>query len=990
MNDGVAKQPWTLRRRRLFAAAVVLLIGGGSLGGLWSLSRTSTDIPFLPRYAPAHWIVYPHPYWIDTRHRGAVDAVFRRAFDLATVPRVAILKVRGFREFRALVNGQQVLASTPGETNWRQASEVDVADHLRHGSNEIEVVAVNQSSRPAIWVALEAGKTTLISDAAWTATYGGAVEQTAGLASDAQPRSRQRYSQLLTKCVPAFRSQFATIALFAAVAATGWGVGVLLTRKWRQPGTAQQRQGTWHFTILLLAVPPALWIALWANNQRSITRNMGFDAVDHLDYIDFIQTHRALPLPEDGREMHQPPLFYLGGAILLSAFGLDTHSDPGVALLRWYTLALGIANFGFIFAALRVIFPGKLWRPIVGLLFAAVLPMHLFIFQYINNESLTAVLSSASIYLALWGLSIDKPCWRIGTALGLALGAALLSKITAMVLVPVIFVALIVRLVGQRRYDARSWLYMVALPLLVMGATCGWHYYRVWTHYGTPLVRHIDLEGSEGAEAFKDPTFHTAGDLFRFGEALSNPFLCGFRSFPDAYYSTYWGDGRLGGRGLLGIRPAWNVELMAAGYLLALVPTVLMILGAALAAVSFLRRPTAVWSLILGIVVAMGCAMVYEGLRHPYLSVLKAWYSTPVTVALCAFVVCGADFVAARGHLPRALLSLGLGTWALCAYTTFWILPHAPATKISLAVAYADDERIAQAARLFEDVINQAPTNSIAHMRYGEMLLSQGDAGKAREQFLRGIEIDPQSATCHFELARIYEATDLPNRCIVHAREAVKLAPDSSVAYEILGLAYAHTNRIEDAIAAFREALRTRPTYDALHIEIAEQYARLGNYELALRHAEYAFETSRGGSAARKLIAQLMMAQGRMADLIARYEQIVSEQPDVPGITIELAWFLATGPSQELRNGARAVRLAKAACHSTGFNNAIYLHTLAAAYAEAGRLNDALHTAEQALQLSREMNEPEVSAEIQDAIRIYESGQSLRPDAMWGASRAVE
>ena len=46
---------------------------------------------------------------------------------------------------------------------------------------------------------------------------------------------------------------------------------------------------------------------------------MGFDAMAHEQYIQFIQEKHALPLPKDGWEMHQPPLYYAASAMLLDA-----------------------------------------------------------------------------------------------------------------------------------------------------------------------------------------------------------------------------------------------------------------------------------------------------------------------------------------------------------------------------------------------------------------------------------------------------------------------------------------------------------------------------------------------------------------------------------------------------------------------------------------------------------------------------------------------
>src|SRR5438105_13267555 len=59
-----------------------------------------------------------------------------------------------------------------------------------------------------------------------------------------------------------------------------------------------------------------------------------------------------------------------------------------------------------------------------------------------------------------------------------------------------------------------------------------------------------------------------------------------------------------------------------------------------------------------------------------------------------------------------------------------------------------------------------------------------------------------------------------------------------------------------------------------------------------------------------------------------------------------LAWVFATAPDASLRNGTRAVELAERALKLAGGINPILYRTLAAAYAESSRFDDAIATAE--------------------------------------------
>jgi Flp pilus assembly protein TadD len=72
-------------------------------------------------------------------------------------------------------------------------------------------------------------------------------------------------------------------------------------------------------------------------------------------------------------------------------------------------------------------------------------------------------------------------------------------------------------------------------------------------------------------------------------------------------------------------------------------------------------------------------------------------------------------------------------------------------------------------------------------------------------------------------------------------------------------------------------------------------------------------------------------------------------QPDFPDALNGLSWILATSPNQNFRNGPEAVRMAERAWQLTSHKDAQSLKTLAAAYAEVGRFNDAVLTIQAAI-----------------------------------------
>src|SRR5436190_5093799 len=529
-------------------------------------------INFLPRDGRAEWIVFPAAMDARTHAVATMDATFRRTFMLDSQPKSARLLIRAAKRLELKINGEMVPAVPM--RNWKQISILDVSSLLRSGPTQIGSTVYRHRAPPAFWFALAADSSTLRTDDKWEASLGGSSWRKCALASVPRHPGPGNLLAGSEETFDVFPKIWRTWIAFGILA-------VLLTfaaAKWLDRVTPKPNGAGIEFSrrqlFVLLGLCSLAWLMLFSNNATMLPFHSGYDSKDHVAYIKYIQERKALPLPNEGFEMFQPPLYYALSARALSTWRLSVSDEAAVIVLRSLTMVFGIANFILVFLSLRLLFPGNLVAQFIGLLIAAFLPMQLYLSHYVTNETLAATLASAAIYLGLRALKSESESVLQYLWLGVSVGVAMLAKATSLLLIPPLLGALMIRLV-QQRAPIFDWVRAFGITIGATFVTCGWHYLRIWRHFGTPVVGNWDAV--LGFSWWHDPGFHTSGDYLRFGQSLVAPIFSGFNGFADGIYSTLWGDSLCGGLTGFLSRTPWNYQLMVGGYWLAFLPTLLVI-----------------------------------------------------------------------------------------------------------------------------------------------------------------------------------------------------------------------------------------------------------------------------------------------------------------------------------------------------------------------------------------------------------------------------
>jgi tetratricopeptide (TPR) repeat protein len=246
----------------------------------------------------------------------------------------------------------------------------------------------------------------------------------------------------------------------------------------------------------------------------------------------------------------------------------------------------------------------------------------------------------------------------------------------------------------------------------------------------------------------------------------------------------------------------------------------------------------------------------------------------------------------------------------------------------------------------------------------------------------RAIAVDDHNRVAHHNLSAAYLASMQLEQARRHAIEALRLWPEYVEPRIHLGLISLLEQKPDEAAQHFDLALRARIDAPGVFLNAASSVAFSGDLAGGIAMLSAYLKLFPAAFQARFQLATMLSSAGRPAEAARLYRELIAVQPDQPDVVNEFAWLLATAADPAVRNGAEAIRLAERACEQTGRKKAFLIGTLAAAYAEAGRSEDAVRTAQQAIDVATAAGDKERAEINRRLLELYRAGKPYHQAAM--------
>jgi tetratricopeptide (TPR) repeat protein len=273
------------------------------------------------------------------------------------------------------------------------------------------------------------------------------------------------------------------------------------------------------------------------------------------------------------------------------------------------------------------------------------------------------------------------------------------------------------------------------------------------------------------------------------------------------------------------------------------------------------------------------------------------------------------------------------------------------------------------------------PGYAEAYNNLGSALIQKGRTDEAMDDFQKALSIKPDYAEAQYNLANAWLQKGRGDQAIIEFQKVLAIQPDHADAHNNLGNLLFQKGVLDQAIGQYQSALAIQPSNIEACDNLGMALARKGRTDEAIVYYRKALQINPDDAESLDLLASALLRRGQLDEALTHLQKALAIQPDYTAAQQNLgrvAWILATSTDSSVRNGAKAVDLARQAGELSGGKDPVIIGTLAAAYAETGNFPEAIATAQRAQQLAVSQNNSTVATALQAELKLYQAGSPFR------------
>ena len=311
--------------------------------------------------------------------------------------------------------------------------------------------------------------------------------------------------------------------------------------------------------------------------------------------------------------------------------------------------------------------------------------------------------------------------------------------------------------------------------------------------------------------------------------------------------------------------------------------------------------------------------------------------------------------------------------------------PNFIAAPVSLGNIYLELNRLDDAQLSFTNALAIDKNCSAAYYGLGQVALSKRSYADAVNNFQKALELAPGANRIHYSLAMAYRGLGDAEKTKAHLGQqgtvGVRVADplidglqelvQGVRVHLVRGRMALEAKRFTDAVAEFRQAVAANPESVTAHVNLGAALTQTGELSAAINEFEATLRIDPQNTTAHYNLAVLLANGNQTKEAIAHLEAVLTVNPRDVGAAVMLINLLATAPKYELRDGAKALKLAQSLYEATGSLDHGAL--VALALSELGRCAEAADWQRKLIDGATNQRRDDLLPKLQAGLRHYQT-----------------
>ena len=254
------------------------------------------------------------------------------------------------------------------------------------------------------------------------------------------------------------------------------------------------------------------------------------------------------------------------------------------------------------------------------------------------------------------------------------------------------------------------------------------------------------------------------------------------------------------------------------------------------------------------------------------------------------------------------------------------LTPTTTVAKLNLAIKHHQGGRLAEAERLYRQILEWDPGHADALHLSGLIAHHRGNNEVAIGLITKAINMQPSDPRYYYNLGVVLQGQDRMNEAIACYQKVISIQPDypgvysnlgvalqtqdrldeaiscflkaisvqqnDAKAYSNLGFALHEKTRFEEAILCYQKALLINPDHAEAHYNLGNTFQKQSRYEEAISCYQKALLIKPDYAEAYYNLGNTFQEQGQSEEAITYYRQALSIRPDYTEVRFNLALAL--------------------------------------------------------------------------------------------------